>query len=201
MPTVTQLERMARKVNRPKITANVSVWMDSTDCRITGKASISRKDSRWSYKLNSPGNRWNVAFNAKGVAFFISGPWKPKLYDADIVISTKDVLESSLEGASIIGDCHYSKCKEFFTKITFITPYSEAGRPKIVAGKKVPFQLDAEKKEVNEEVYGVRGKAEAPFGWLTVKFRALDRPFGEDDDQHDCLFRYGLAIHKLVIEG
>lgn len=172
--------------------------MDSTDCRTIKKKSMSRKDPWWSYKCNSPGTRWNVAFDGKSQAIFVSGPHPPSLYDGDLTISEKHNIETLFEGETIIADNHYSKCQKFFSKVTFITPFTAAGRPKVIDGKKVPFQLPPEKLSHNAVVAGVRGKVEGPFGWIKVKFSSLDQPFYEDTDQHDCLFRYALACHHIV---
>lgn len=198
-PPSATLIRMAKRLNRPKSCENVYIWMDSTECRLTGKNSMSRKHPDWSYKCNSPGTKWNVVMDASSRAIFVTGPHSPSLYDGDLTIASKQELEQTFRGATVVADCHYSKCSNFFDKITFVTPYTAAGRPKIIQGKKVPYRLPPEKLKHNGEVAGVRGKVEAPFGWINNKFTALEKPFGEGREQHDCLFRYALACHYIVV--
>jgi hypothetical protein len=197
-PSSGILKRRAKRVNRPKPCEDVTLWMDSTDCRASKKNSMSRKDPWWSYKCNSPGTRWNVMFDGKSRAAFVSGPHAPSLYDGDLAISEMQNIEALFEGETIIADNHYAKCKNFFKKVTFITPFTAAGRPKVVERKKVPFQLPPEKVAHNSVVAGVRGKVEGPFGWMKTKFSSLEKPFYEGTDQHDCLFRYALACHHIA---
>jgi hypothetical protein len=197
-PSTAILKRRAKRINRPKPCEDVTIWMDSTECRTSGKNSMSRKDPWWSYKCNSPGTKWNVAFDGKSQAIFVSGPYPPSLYDGDLAIAEKHDIETLFDGETIIADNHYAKSKNFFEKVTFITPYTAAGRPKVVDGKKVKFQLPPEKVAHNAVVAGVRGKVEGPFGWMKTKFVNLEKPFYEGTEQHDCLFRYALACHHII---
>ena len=57
----------------------------------------------------------------------------------------------------------------------------------MVKGKKVLHQLTEEEERVNEIIAGVRGKVEAPYGWIKSNFKGLQKPFYEDKTQHDCL--------------
>jgi hypothetical protein len=48
----------------------------------------------------------------------------------------------------------------------------KAGRPRIVDGKKIPVTLTPEEEEWNRKISLVRGKIEAPYGWVKrVLFR------------------------------
>jgi hypothetical protein len=62
---------------------SVNLIMDSTDFKLSGKASISRKDPRWSYKLNTPGQRFQVVCDARGKVQQLWGGYSPKVYDGD----------------------------------------------------------------------------------------------------------------------
>ena len=59
--------------------------------------------------------------------------------------------------------------------------------PKMVKGKKVLHQLTEEEERVNEIIFGVQGKVEAPYSWIKSNFKGLQKPFYEDKTQHDCL--------------
>jgi hypothetical protein len=62
------LERMAKWVDRPPPTTKVSLWVDSTDFRKTGKRRMKDDRKSWSHKLSSPGRRWMTITNAHGIA-------------------------------------------------------------------------------------------------------------------------------------
>ena len=62
---------------------SVNLIMDSTDFKLSGKASMSRKDPRWSYKLNAPGQRFQVVCDARGKVQRLWGGYSPKVYDGD----------------------------------------------------------------------------------------------------------------------
>ena len=62
-----------------------------------------------------------------------------------------------------------------------------------------PRRLSEEEERHNSVVAGVRGKIEAPYGWLKGRFLALQKPFYEDEEQHTCLVWYALACHRLMI--
>ena len=90
----------------------------------------------------------------------------PSQYDGDITVSDRAAIEDQFEGLTIIADNHYTKCKDHFRKVTFITPYSHAGRPKVIKGKKVPFQLTIEQEKHNSDVLVFVGKWSSPLDGL-----------------------------------
>jgi hypothetical protein len=59
----------------------VNLIIDSSDFRLSGKASTSQKDSKWSYKLNGPGQRFQVIYNVRGKVQKVWGGYSPKIYD------------------------------------------------------------------------------------------------------------------------
>jgi hypothetical protein len=69
----------------------------------------------------------------------------------------------------------------------------------MVKRKKVKIQLTKDEKKVNEIIARIRGKVEAPYGWIKQSFSALSTPFYEDEIQHDCVVRFALACHHLCI--
>ncbi len=69
----------------------------------------------------------------------------------------------------------------------------------MVQGKKVPVELTPEEEEWNRKISLVRGKIEAPYGWVKRVFLSLDKPFYESEKQHDCVVNVALACHRLVI--
>ena len=68
----------------------------------------------------------------------------------------------------------------------------------MVNGKKIPVTLTPEEEEWNRKISLVRGKIEAPYGWVKRVFLCLDRPFYESEKQHDCVVRVAFACHRLI---
>ena len=50
--------RQQHNSNFEKLVEDAHLFMDSSDFRLQGKVSTSRKSDTWSYKWNSPGSRY-----------------------------------------------------------------------------------------------------------------------------------------------
>ena len=194
-----KLARLASKSNRPEGLENVVLWIDSTDFRTKGKWSVHKEKARWSHKLKSPGRRWVTVTNVKGQAQWVSSAFLPSVFDGDITISCASELDRLFPGLEMVGDNHFRKASPFLKRLTLHTNISKAGRPRMVQGKKVPVELTPEEEEWNRKISLVRGKIEAPYGWVKRVFLSLDKPFYENEKQHDCVVNIALACHRLVI--
>ena len=194
-----RLARAASKTQRPPPLDSVVLWIDSTDFRIKGKRSVHRDKSLWSHKLKAPGRRWLTITNAKAQVQWVQGPYKPTQFDGDLTVLNAATLDKLFGRVHMIGDNHFKKAGEFFSKITLFTNISKGGRPKTVDGKKIPVTLTKEEEELNEKISLVRGKIEAPYGWVKLHFKALSKPFFESEKQHHCLVLYSFAVHRIVV--
>ena len=85
----------------------VNLLIDSTDFHLCGKASISRKDPSWSYKLNAPGQCFQIACDSHGKIQQVWGGYSPKVYDGNWVRIVKEILSTEFNGAHFIVDTHY----------------------------------------------------------------------------------------------
>jgi len=198
--TSLRLERLARLSNRPAGLDRVVLWIDSTDFKTKGKRTVHKDKSKWSHKLHGPGRRWVTVSNVKGQTQWVSDCFLPTVYDGDITISSSSVLDSLFPGLHMIGDNHFRKAAPFLKSVVLHTNITKAGRPRMVNGKKVPVLLSAEEEEWNKKVSLVRGKIEAPYAWVKRVFLCLDKPFYENEKQHDCVVLTALACHRLVLE-
>ena len=70
----------------------------------------------------------------------------------------------------------------------------------MVNRKKIPVTLTPEEEEWNRKISLVRGKIEAPYGWVKRVFLCLDRPFYESEKQHDCVVRVAFVCLRLIRE-
>ena len=194
-----RLTRLALKSNRPEGLDDVVLWIDSTDFHTKGKRSVHKEKACWSKKLSAPGRRWVTVTNVKGQAQWVSPPFLPTVYDGDITISCAAELDCLFPSLEMVGDNHFRKASPFLKSLTLHTNISKAGRPRMVQGKKVPVTLTPEEEEWNKKISLVRGKIEAPYGWCKRVFLSLDKPFYENEKQHDCVVNTALACHRLVI--
>jgi len=195
----TKLSRLASRSNRPEGLEGVVLWIDSTDFRTKGKRSVHKKKEHWSHKLRSPGRRWVTVTNVKGQTQWVSSPFLPSVYDGDITISCASELDRLFPGLEMVGDNHFRKASPFLKSLTLHTNISKAGRPRMVQGKKVPVELTPAEEEWNKKISLVRGKIEAPYGWVKRVFLSLDKPFYESEKQHDCVVNVAFACHRLVL--
>ena len=63
----------------------------------------------------------------------------------------------------------------------------------------MPVTLSKEDEEHNQKISLVRGKVEAPYGWVKLHFTALTKPFFESEKQHHYLVMYSFAVHRIVV--
>jgi hypothetical protein len=120
------------------------------------------------------------------------------VYDGDIVISVSLELDCIFGQQEMVGDNHFRKATPFLKSLVLHTNITRAGRPKMVNGQKVSVRLSEEEEEWNRKISLVRGKIEAPYGWVKRVFLSLDRPFYENEKQHDCVVKVAFACHRLM---
>jgi hypothetical protein len=135
----------------------VNLMIDSSDFRLSGKASTSRKDSKWSYKLNGPGQRFQLICDARGKVQKIWEGYSLKIYDGYWVEVMADELGNLLPGAHIIADTHYELGNKLMKRfghekqVVFYTPVAKPHGRKKKATQKLPndpsFQLTGLSKE------------------------------------------------------
>jgi len=192
------LQRRTRKRRFPKEFRDVCLWFDSSDFRLTGKISTSTKSSWWSYKLNSPGLRYNALTNAKGQVNCLFGPYSPKIYDGDFLLMHQDFFESQLSNFVLIGDNHYKYGRENFSNVKIHAPYTnKRKRSEDVEGETL---LTNSQQKYNRELAQVRSRVELVFASIKNKFYSLNSPFKLSLQQHKYLMKYAVAIHNRLCE-
>ena len=191
------LERRASKQREVNSFKKPNIWADTTEFRMTGKVSTSTKDASYSYKVRGPGRKWLFLHDAAGRVIYCGGPRSPKTFDGDFFLLHLREVEQTFPGATIIADNHFRKAEKEAVKVTLLTPISRAGRPRLVASKKQKRNLTDEQERWNSDVSKIRGRVEAPYGEWQQRFQALQGPFGEGEDQLDCLVRTAAAVHRL----
>ena len=198
--TLTDWQEAASGITFPKPIGKVHLWTDSTDVRLKGRQSVSRKDLSWSFKCNSPAQRYMMLCDAKSRVRYLCGGYSPKVYDGDWLKINKAWIASSLHGATVIADGHFAPGRTLLPgEVTFLVNYPQPAGPQLNAaggigqkGKQV--HLTQELQHFNNVHRSARARVESPFARLKKKFISLDKPWYEDPIQQDYLVHIGCAI-------
>jgi hypothetical protein len=158
--------------------------MDSIDLHQEGVSKGHKKDPSWSYKLNSPGQRYMALSDANGKFRALWGGYSPKVYDGDFLKLQRDWLETNLKGAVILADNHFEWGKTGLNGVKFVTIVKhKKGSRATGTGLST---LTKEVKQYNRELAAARARVENGFGRLVGVFDALQKPWGEDDEQQNA---------------
>ena len=193
------LEKTAKFVVRPCPCQNAVLLIDSSDFKTTNVCLDPNRKWKQSHKLKHAGRWWVMVCVFHCLTQWISPPHFPKDYDGDLILLHAETLDALFPDTTMLGDNHFKKGELHLKKVTLICNKSEGGRPKVINGKKVKYQLSPHDKKVNDVIAGLQGTVEELYGWIKTKFEALDMSFGEDTDQHDALVWYALAAHRFVV--
>ena len=194
----------ARQINFKDPIGKVHLWIDSTDLRLIGKSSVSRKDQSWSYKCNSPGQRYMAISDAKGKIRYLNGGYSPKVYDGDWLKINKNWVATKLHGARIIADNHFEVGRNLSPEaVTFLVNYHETVGPQLNAaggvGQSGPrVHLTKDQVRFNKIHETARARVESPFARLKNKFVALHKPWSESPLQQDYLVNIGCAVINCI---
>lgn len=92
----------ARNTYFPKCIQDTVLWMDSSDFRLIGKNKASTKHSDWSYKENSPAQRFMFIQNAQGKFLEVDGGYSPKIDDGSYLTLQKSILSKYYKGEYLL---------------------------------------------------------------------------------------------------
>eukprot|EP01133_Synstelium_polycarpum_P020418 gene20418-24500_t len=177
----------------------VNLWMDSTDVRMVGRRSMSKKHPNWSFKGNSPGRRFMMVTGGRGIIHKVWGPYSPKTYDGDFLKLRDDELSVVLRGCTVAADCHfeYGRTKDAIPGVTFLVPYPKKTKGKREVDGDHSAGLDDRHANYNRIVRSVRARVESPFGLMKRRFAALNGPFGEEEIQLKYLVNFASVVENM----
>jgi len=173
----------------------VQLWMDSTDFPLTGARSVSRRDSSWSYKCNSPGARFMYLMDGRGRTRKLWGGYSPKLYDGDFLQVQADWIRKYLKGAGVVADQHFRWGVENFKKDR-VNFHVAPKKP----GKKSLKKLTKSQQKYRAQVLQIRHRVEHPFGQIDTKFKSLKHPFAEGPKQLEYLVFFATGVLNYEIK-
>ncbi len=197
--TFSEWRNTTRNLNFPKSLKNVLLWMDSCDFRLSGKNFISTSDCSWSYKENSPAQRFMFVQDSKTRFRAVFGDYSPKIDDNSTLSLIRQELNTKFKYATISADCGFSTGRRLFDKITFVTPFSKKRGPKRKGVSKQLNDLTGPQKRWNKEMRTVRARVEPPYALLKNKWEALSDPFREGEELQDDLVLLAVAFHNASL--
>ncbi|KAL0479219.1 hypothetical protein AKO1_009235 [Acrasis kona] len=181
--------------------ADANLRIDSTDMTRIGKRSTSKKSSGWSYKANSPAQRYMTLVDGRSRIVKLWGGYSPKIYDGDFLKLKKEFFEDTLgRGANILGDNHFMagtkfrKCK-FYCNIKNKTAKDTENK-----GKRLSM-LTKDQKKFNGQHRTARAAVENPFGAMQTRFTMLKEPFQESESQQDALVTFACGHHNFLLRN
>lgn len=191
--TPSEWNGAARHVPRSKDLRGVNLWVDSSDFRLKGRSSVSRKDDMWSYKENSPAQRFMMLSDGKMRPRMISHGYSPKTYDSTWIRSHRSYLDRHFSAGVAVGDTHFFKGSSYLHHMQIIAPFSAAGRRRKGAQKR-PRMLPPKKQAYNKRVRELRSRVETPFAAVKNRFESLSHAWLEEEGQQESLvfFAFGL---------
>lgn len=199
MGTIHEWKEAVKYISVPDCIKHACLLMDSVDLRLIGKQSTSKKDDSWSYKANSPAQRYMVLVDAKGIIRRWWGGYTPKLYDGHFVQNRKRWFEQKLKGAGVVADQHFQWGAQNLKKVKFYTPFKnppthrKRGR-RSRKERNTEATLTKAQQEFNKKLRRFRAKVELPFARIQAKFKALQKPWQEEERQQDYLVELAFGV-------
>jgi hypothetical protein len=189
--SLEEWQRAASPLRLKGALKDVCLWIDSFDLALEGKKTTSRKGPDWSHKKNGPGRRYMAIQDAHGRFRALWGEYSPKVWDGEWLCLYRAWIESSLAGATMIGDQHFEGGKTF-NNVNFITPIKRpTGKRK--SGQAVAVLTKAEE-HLNHAIHTTRARVELGFGRAEAPFQALQGLWKEDDEQLTALVWLAVSI-------
>eukprot|EP00005_Dracoamoeba_jomungandri_P008799 CAMPEP_0174276072 /NCGR_PEP_ID=MMETSP0439-20130205/60184_1 /TAXON_ID=0 /ORGANISM="Stereomyxa ramosa, Strain Chinc5" /LENGTH=213 /DNA_ID=CAMNT_0015368261 /DNA_START=512 /DNA_END=1153 /DNA_ORIENTATION=+ len=192
-------EKSAQNTPRKGKYRSVVLWIDSTDFRLVGKRKVSRRSRKWSFKLNSPGQRFMMLMDAKRRIRGLWGGYSPKVYDADWMHIRADWFNEHTTGASIIGDSHFTKSNDYLEHVNIVGPPKKPKPPKGNECVQLETQTKAEKSEY-QQYAKLRARVESPFAPWKTKWKSLAKPWREERKYQNALVFFIAGVHNYSLK-
>jgi len=170
---------------------------------------VSKSDPSWSYKENSPAQRYMVFTDLGHKARYVNGPYSPKTDDNGWCQIKRDHLPLIFNNANIVGDGHFRWGQYHIDNPKIIAPWTlpngdedesddnasdDDGDGNDMDIDDVPNKLTKEKKSENKRIRRVRAAVESPFGLLKMHWYKLGHPWLGNLEEQEHLVRLALAI-------
>ena len=96
MGKLSRWNRSACDLNLQGAIAGGCLWMDSFNVCLAGKHSASCKEPSWSYKANSPAQRFMALSDARGHFCMFWGGYSSKVYNGEFLKMQRQFIKEEL---------------------------------------------------------------------------------------------------------
>jgi len=193
---VFEWSRSMRKVRLGSKINDANLMIDSSDFPMLGKSSTSRKSSDWSFKCNSPAQRYMAVMDGKGVVKKLWGGYSPKVSDNEFLKLKNEIFIEKYENAVFVADHGFSCGNQLFSNIKFHVKYVERTNKRGRNGARLSTLTQAQK-VYNDQIYSARARVESPFAFVERKFNCA-KLFREEKIQQDYFLFYSIAKNNLL---
>jgi len=161
------------------------LWIDSFDLHQEGVCKGHKKDPSWSYKLNSPGQWYMALSDAKGKFWALWGGYSPKVYDGDFLkLQNVTGWRPTSQEPSFLQTTILSGGKTGLNSVKFVTTVKHKNYSRTTGASL--STLSKEVKKYNCELAAAHSCMENGFGQVVGVFDALQKLWGEDDEQQNA---------------
>lgn len=190
----TEWKNAARNVRKSAAVEEALFSLDSSDFRLKGRRTVSRKDRSWSFKEDSPAQRFQFLTDLQQRVRRVWGPLSPKLYDGDFMETVAEWFDSELGDVTVLGDCHYRSGAKHLQSVNLVTPTPDTKQTK--RGVEEKLHLTKKQKRENRQIRALRARIEPAIGDIKNTFEALSLPWYEDPEQQRHLVFISTAVHN-----
>ena len=184
----------ARNVSLRSPVKDAVLWMDSKDFPVIGKRTVSRKGPNWSFKCNSPAQRFMFLRNGKGKVCQVWGGYSPKTFDGHWLRDHKEWLMENLDGAAVLADNHFMWGKKHLKNVTFHCNTATKACCREDEEEYIEDPISKQKTTYNNAVKQGRARVENTFGEMVQKFEALATPWKTKLIQQDHLVYMAIGV-------
>lgn len=184
---------ITKDMGLPDLVKDTNLWMDSSDFKLVGKTTTSKKHESWSYKEKAPAQRFMCVSDGNRRIRYLRGGYSPKVGDSEFLAIQKEDFEENFKDGVIIADCGFEKAAKSLKKVKFHIAYSKNKGKKDGTGIK---KLTKKQSEFNKAQRAARARVESPFGIIKGKFKALSGFWAEEIEQQNYLVRYAVGMHN-----
>lgn len=179
----------------------VHLWADSSDFPLCKSKGINTLHEDWSFKENSPAQRWMVFSDAKGRIRRVWGGFSPKLYDSHWLALKKRSLEKKLKGATVIADQHFRSGSSEMRNFTILTQHPSPSKKKGKTRGSGVAKLTKRQQNWNSAHKKIRSRVESPFGIVKGRFEALKKRWAGSKNQQSYLVLFAFGVHNVIVQN
>ena len=169
---------------------------------VLGKRHGSKKSTDWSFKEESPAQRFQVFTDCGGHIRLVVGGYSPKIDDQSFCQIWRDIWREKFPGANIAADGHYTWAMRHILNPRFYAPLrtSRDGATREELEEMEEFtQLTREQKADNNALRRVRNRVESPFGWVKSNFKQLQTAWMESKEQQRYMVFLLCGTHNFQL--